>query len=210
MLERRVVVAKLLEDREDAVVISGLGSPTYDVAAVSPCDRNYYLWGAMGGAAMMGFGLALARTDLHVIVITGDGEALMGMGSLATIGVNQLDNLSIVVLDNEHYGETGMQQSHIGMGVDLCAVAVACGFTQACTVTTEAELQTAVNTFHETGATKFLQVKVSPESPPRVMPTRDAVENKITFRQALDAEQTELVKIKEQRGKGVISNPLFP
>ena len=194
MLERRAVVAKLLADRENAVVISGLGSPTYDVAAVSPSDRNYYLWGAMGGAAMMGFGLALARTDLHVIVITGDGEALMGMGSLATIGANQPGNLSIVVLDNEHYGETGMQQSHIGMGVDLCAVAVACGFSQACTVTTEAELQTAVNTFYETGATKFLQVKVSPESAPRVMPTRDAVENKITFRQALSTEQTELVK----------------
>jgi thiamine pyrophosphate-dependent acetolactate synthase large subunit-like protein len=197
MLERRAVVAKLLKDRENAVVISGLGSPTYDVAAVSPSDRNYYLWGAMGGAAMMGFGLALARADLHVIVITGDGEALMGMGSLATIGANQPGNLSIVVLDNEHYGETGMQQSHLGMGVDLCAVAVACGFTQACSVTTEAELQTAVSTFHETGATKFLQVKVSPESPPRVMPTRDAVENKITFRQALGAEQTELVKNKE-------------
>ena len=192
MLERRTVVAKLLEGRGNAVVVSGLGTPTYDVAAVSPSGRNYYLWGAMGGAAMMGFGLALARADLHVIVITGDGEALMGMGSLATIGANQPGNLSIVVLDNEHYGETGMQQSHLGMGVDLCAVAVACGFTQTCTVTTETELKTAVSTFHETGATKFLQVKVSPESPPREMPTRDAVENKITFRQALSADQISL------------------
>jgi thiamine pyrophosphate-dependent acetolactate synthase large subunit-like protein len=197
MLERRAVVARLLEHRENAVVVSGLGSPTYDVAAVSPSGRNYYLWGAMGGAAMMGFGLALARTDLHVIVITGDGEALMGMGSLATIGANQPRNLSIVVLDNEHYGETGMQQSHLGMGVDLCAVALACGFTQACAVTTEAELQTAVNTFHETGTTKFLQIKVSPELPPRVMPTRDAVENKITFRQALGAEQSDLITDKQ-------------
>jgi thiamine pyrophosphate-dependent acetolactate synthase large subunit-like protein len=185
MLERRAVVAKLLENRDNALVISGLGSPTYDVAAVSPSERNYYLWGAMGGAVMMGFGLALAQPDLHVIVITGDGEALMGMGSLATIGANQPGNLSIVVLDNEHYGETGMQQSHLGMGVDLCAVAAACGFTQACSVTTEAELQTAVSGFHETGATKFLLIKVSPETPPRVMPTRDAVENKITFRRAL-------------------------
>ena len=192
MLERRDVVAKLLKDRDNAVVISGLGSPTYDVAAVSPSDRNYYLWGAMGGAAMMGFGLALARADLHVIVITGDGEALMGMGSLATIGANQPDNLSIVVLDNEHYGETGMQQSHLGMGVDLCAVALACGFSQACSVTTEAELTTAASSFHETGITKFLQVKVSPESPPRVMPTRDAVENKITFLQALSADPVSL------------------
>jgi len=116
----------------------------------------------------------------------------MGMGSLATIGASQPHNLSIVVLDNEHYGETGMQQSHLGMGVDLCAVAVACGFSQACSVTTEAQLTTAVSSFHETGVTKFLQVKVSPESPPRVMPTRDAVENKIVFRQALSADQISL------------------
>ena len=185
MLERRHVVNELLKGRGNAVVVSGLGSPTYDVAAVSPGDRNYYLWGAMGGAAMMGFGLALAQPDLHVIVITGDGEALMGMGGLATIGVVKPINLTIVVLDNEHYGETGMQQSHLGMGVDLCAVAVACGLKRACTVTTEAELQAAVSSFHELGAPKFVLVKVDPETPPRVMPTRDGVENKITFRRAL-------------------------
>jgi len=185
MLERRHVVSELLKDREDAVVVTGLGSPTYDVAAVSPSERNYYLWGAMGGAAMMGFGLALAKPELHVIVVTGDGEALMGMGALATIGAFKPANLSILVLDNEHYGETGMQQSHLGMGVDLCAVALACGLTQACRVTTEAELQSAAINFHQTGTAKFVQVKVDPETPPRVMPTRDAVENKITFRRAL-------------------------
>ena len=185
MLNRRDVVAQLLKDRGDAVVVSGLGSPTYDVAAVSPSDRNFYLWGAMGGAAMMGFGLALAQPELQVIVITGDGEALMGMGALATIGARKPGNLTIVVLDNEHYGETGMQQSHLGMGVDLSAVAKACGLAQACLVTTDAELQSAIDTFHETGFTKFVQVKVDPETPPRVMPTRDGVENKIIFRRAL-------------------------
>ena len=185
MLDRRKVVNELLKDRENAVVVSGLGSPTYDVAAVSPSDKNYYLWGAMGGAAMMGFGLALAQPELHVIVVTGDGEALMGMGALATIGTIKPANLTIVVLDNEHYGETGMQQSHIGMGVDLCAVAVACGLKQACVVTTEAELQTVVEGFHKLGALKFVQVKIDLETPPRVMPTRDGVENKITFRRAL-------------------------
>jgi phosphonopyruvate decarboxylase len=133
----------------------------------------------------MGLGLALAKPDLHVIVVTGDGEALMGLGALATIGAIKPTNLTILVLDNEHYGETGMQQSHVGMGVDLCAVAVACGFTQACTVTTEAELQAVSRSFHELGAAKYVQVKIDPETPPRVMPTRDAVENKITFRQAL-------------------------
>ncbi len=134
---------------------------------------------------MMGLGLALAQPSLHVIVITGDGEALMGMGALATIGAITPSNLTIVVLDNEHYGETGMQQSHMGMGVDLCGVAVACGLKQACTVTTEAELQSMLEGFHQLGEPKFVQIKIDPETPPRVMPTRDGVENKITFRQAL-------------------------
>jgi thiamine pyrophosphate-dependent acetolactate synthase large subunit-like protein len=191
MLERRHVVSELLKDRGDAVVVSGLGSPTYDVAAVSPSERNYYLWGAMGGAAMMGLGLALAKPELHVIVVTGDGEALMGMGSLATIGAIKPANLSILVLDNEHYGETGMQQSHLGLGVDLCAVAVACGLKQACTVTTEAQLLATASGFHELGEIKFVQVKVDPKTPPRVMPTRDGVENKITFRQALGIYQAQ-------------------
>ena len=175
----------LLKSGESTSAVSGLGSPTYDVAAVSPSDRNFYLWGAMGGAAMMGFGLALARPERQVIVITGDGEALMGMGALATIGASKPGNLTIVVLDNEHYGETGMQQSHLGMGVDLSAVANACGLAQACLVTTDAELKSIIDTFHETGSTKFVQIKVDPETPPRVMPTRDAVENKFTFRRSL-------------------------
>jgi thiamine pyrophosphate-dependent acetolactate synthase large subunit-like protein len=185
MLSRRHVVSELLKNREDAVVVSGLGSPTYDVAAVSSSDRNYYLWGAMGGAAMMGLGLALAKPDIHVIVITGDGEALMGMGSLATIGTTNPGNLSLVVLDNEHYGETGMQQSHLGMGVDLCGIAKSCGLIEACKIETEAELNLITANFHKLGSTKFVQVKVDPESPPRVMPTRDAVENKLRFRAAI-------------------------
>lgn len=188
MLERRHVVGELLRDRADAVVVTGLGSPTYDVAAVSPSERNYYLWGAMGGAAMTGFGLALAQPGLHVIVFTGDGEALMGMGSLATIGVTRPPNLAIVVLDNEHYGETGMQQSHLGLGVDLSAVARACGIKNSSLVTTEAELRDAVAGFHTIDATRFLQVKVAPEMPPRVMPTRDGVDNKNRFRRALGLE----------------------
>jgi len=185
MLERRHVVSELLKDRADAVVVTGLGAPTYDVAAVSPSARNYYLWGAMGGAVMMGLGVALARPEIHVIVVTGDGEALMGMGALATVATKKPANLTILVLDNEHYGETGMQQSHIALGVDLCGVATACGISNASTVRTEDELRDACKAFHDIGEPKYVQVKVGPEAPPRVMPTRDAVENKISLRAAL-------------------------
>ena len=107
----------------DALVVSGLGSTTYDVFAAGDRDRNFYLWGAMGGATSIGLGLALAQPDKPVVVITGDGEQLMGIGSLATIAAKQPPNLTIVVLDNGHYGETGMQPSHTSLGTDLVAVA---------------------------------------------------------------------------------------
>ena len=123
LLNRREVVAELLKDRGDLLVVTGLGSPTYDVMAAGDHDRNYYLWAAMSSAAMIGLGLAKARPDEKVLVVTGDGEMLMGMGSLATIAVQCPKNLTIAVLDNAHYGETGMQQSHAGLGVDLEKVA---------------------------------------------------------------------------------------
>ncbi|MGB7038600.1 MAG: thiamine pyrophosphate-dependent enzyme, partial [Xanthobacteraceae bacterium] len=129
MLDRREFVRVLLADRGDLLVVTGLGSATYDAASAGDHPLNFYLWGAMGGTAMIGLGLALARPDRPVAVITGDGDCLMGLGSLATIGVKQPKNLGIVVLDNAHYGETGMQASATHSGID--PVAVACRFKQA-------------------------------------------------------------------------------
>src|ERR1700690_568179 len=111
-LLRRVVVARILADRGDILVVTGLGSPTYDCAAAGDHPLNFYLWGAMGSAATVGLGLALAQPQRRVLVITGDGELLMGLGALATIGAKKPANLAIAVIDNEHYGETGMQRTH--------------------------------------------------------------------------------------------------
>ena len=102
-VSRRAFVSRLLAATPDALVITGVGSAAYDVFAAGDRDRNYYLWGAMGGAASIGLGLALAQPDQSVVVITGDGEQLMGIGSLGTIAVKQPKNLTIVVLDNGHY-----------------------------------------------------------------------------------------------------------
>src|SRR3981081_4576160 len=112
ILYRRGVVSSRLAERKDAIVVGGLGASTYDIAAAGDHDRNFYLWGAMGGAVMIGLGIALAQPKLPVVVITGDGEMLMGIGSLATVGLQKPGNLTIVVLDNEVYGETGGPASH--------------------------------------------------------------------------------------------------
>src|ERR1700685_3193497 len=115
-LARRAVVARLLRDRDRLLVVTGLGSPSYDVHAAGDHDGNFYLWGAMGAAALVGLGLAQAQPDRTALVITGDGEQLMGLGGLATIAIAGPKNLVVVVLDNGHYGETGMQRRHTGLG----------------------------------------------------------------------------------------------
>src|SRR5262245_5838578 len=149
MLERRAATARLLKDRSEALVVTGLGSTTYDVFAAGDSPRTFYLWGAMGGAAMVGLGLARAQPKRRVGVVTGDGEMLMGLGSLATIGVQQPANLAIVVIDNGLYAETGMQRTHTASGVDLGGVARACGFARAETVGTQGELDRLARAMYE-------------------------------------------------------------
>ena len=127
-LRRREVAARLLAAPGDLLVVAGLGSTAWDVTAAGDRPLNFPLWGAMGGAAMIGLGLALAQPERRVLVITGDGELLMGLGSLATIAIQRPPNLAIVVFDNERYGETGMQATHTAHGIDLAAVAAACRF----------------------------------------------------------------------------------
>src|SRR3981081_411525 len=161
LLERRSVVASLLAERKDAIVVGGLGASTYDIAAAGDHDRNFYLWGAMGGAVLIGLGLALAQPGLPVVVITGDGEMLMGMGSLATVGLQKPGNLSIVVLDNEAYGETGGPVSHTAAAADLVGVARACGISDARAMTTLAEVAAFASTLQDVSSgPRFANVKI--------------------------------------------------
>jgi thiamine pyrophosphate-dependent acetolactate synthase large subunit-like protein len=182
-LARREAVAALLEHRGDALVVSGLGSPTYDVRAAGDRDDNYYLWGAMGGAALVGLGLAQAQPKRSVLVITGDGEQLMAFGSLATIAVAGPRNLSIAVIDNHHFGETGMQMSHTGHGIDFAKVAASCGFAATATLRTKAEVDALAKTLARPAkGPRLYVIKVAAENPPRSLPSRDAVFIKNRFR----------------------------
>jgi thiamine pyrophosphate-dependent acetolactate synthase large subunit-like protein len=185
MLDRRDCVRKLLEDRGDLLVVSGLGAPTYDIAAAGDHPLNFYLWGAMGAAAVIGLGLAFARPKQRIAVITGDGEMLMGLGSLATIGVKQPPNLAVVVLDNRHYGETGMQASHTDSGIDLVGIAKACRFSQAAAVSSDGELDTARRLLHAGRGPIFIQARVNSDTAPRVLPMRDGNEIRLRFTQAV-------------------------
>jgi thiamine pyrophosphate-dependent acetolactate synthase large subunit-like protein len=174
LLDRRAVVAELLKDRNGAIAVGGLGASTYDIAAAGDHDRNFYLWGGMGGAVMIGLGLALAQPTLPVVVITGDGEMLMGIGSLATVGLQQPKNLSIIVLDNEAYGETGGQASHTGASADLVGVAKACGIGDCRAISTMAEVEAFASTLQDvTAGPRFASAKIDGANLERVLSSRD-------------------------------------
>jgi len=183
-LDRRATMRILLESRSDLLLVTGLGSTTWDAAAAGDDDRNFYLWGAMGSAAMVGLGLAIARSDRRVLVVTDDGEMLMGLGSLATIGVQRPPNLAVAVFDNAHYGETGMQASHAAEAVELVAVARACGFKETFDIIDELGLRDFAARIHDAPTTLFARIAIRADDPPRVLPPRDGVLLKTRFRRA--------------------------
>jgi thiamine pyrophosphate-dependent acetolactate synthase large subunit-like protein len=189
-LRRRQVVAALLKERGHLLVVAGLGSPAWDCTAAGDHPLTFPLWGAMGSACMTGLGLALAQPGRRVLVVTGDGEILMGLGSLATVGARGPGNLSIVVLDNESYGETGGQKTHTAYGVDLAAIASACGFAQARIIRKNDELAAVRSAIHRDRGPLFFQAKVKLETLPLVLPPRDGAYLKHRFRRALLGERT--------------------
>ena len=184
-LDRRKVVGALLERRGALLVVAGLGSAAWDCTAAGDHPLTFPLWGAMGSACMIGLGLALAQSERRVLVVTGDGEMLMGLGSLATIGAQRPGNLAVVVLDNERYGETGMQKTHTGYGTDLAAVAGACGFADACIIRRNTEIAAVRSGVYRGRGPLFFQVKVKRDTLPLVLPPRDGAHLKHRFREAL-------------------------
>ena len=188
-LDRREAMRVLLDNRGDMLIVTGLGSTTWDAAAVGDDERNFYLWGAMGAAAMVGLGLAIAQPARRVLVVTGDGELLMGLGALATIGVQHPPNLAVAVFDNGHYAETGMQRSHTDHGVSLCGVARSCGVEDVYDISDRAALDAFARLVRAPSErTLFVRVAIHAEEPPRVLPSRDGVFLKNRFRHAIGVE----------------------
>ena len=190
LLHRREVVSELVRDRGDLLVIAGLGAPNWDVSAAGDHPNNFPLWGAMGSAAMMGLGLALAQPKRKVLVITGDGEMLMSLGALATIAVEQPFNLTIVVLDNERFGETGMQKTHTASGVDLAGVATAAGFKTSRLVRTMEEVAEIRDLAHARKGTVFAVVKIDPEALVFDLPPADGGILTTRFRQSVLGDES--------------------
>ena len=184
-LNRRDVVCRIVHDRDDMLLVTGLGSTTWDAAAAGDHPNNFYLWGGMGGAAVTGLGLAQAQPDRRVIVLTGDGEMLMGIGSLATIGVAAPSNLAVCVIDNQRYGETGMQETHTSHGVDLAAMAAGAGFAHTQTAWTKKDVEEIIPQLYATEGPVFIDIKVNTDYVPMVLPMRDGTAIRGRFREAV-------------------------
>ena len=185
-LRRREVVTALLADRGDMLVVAGLGAPVWDCTVAGDHPLTFPLWGAMGGAAAIGLGLAMAQPDRRVLVITGDGEILMGLGSLATIGAQRPNNLAVVVCDNERYGETGMQLTHTAGGLDLPAMALAAGFVSGESIRSDNEFKAALPTIRLGLGPAFWSIKIrAEETGIDKMPPKDGAILKDRFRAAL-------------------------
>lgn len=188
-LHRRAVLKTAFAQRGDALAVSGLGSATWDLASLGDRADNFYLWGAMGNAAMIGLGLAIAQPQRRVVVVTGDGEMLMGLTALSTIGARRPANLALCVLDNERYTETGRQPTATGMGTDLAGVAAACGFSATALIRSEAEAATLGTLLFETAGPVMAAVKVVDEDLPMAVPPRDGGYLKTRFRIGLLGEK---------------------
>jgi len=195
-LQRRPLVKQLLDGADDnLLLIAGLGSSNWDITAAGDRPLNMPLWGSMGAPVGMGLGLALAQPTNRVLVITGDGDMLMSLGSLATVATQMPENLAIVVLDNEKFGETGNQATHTsprnngptdsGAGTDLAMIARGCGIADATTVREAGEVAEFVKDVRTKKGPVFRLVKVMVEKLEFVMPPQDGAHLKDRFRQAL-------------------------
>lgn len=185
-LDRRQAVPALIGRHEDFLIVTGLAGTAKDIAALTDDGAHVFtMAGAMGAATMMGFGLALAQPQRRVLVVTGDGELLMNVGALATVAARDAPNLSIVCVDNGHYGETGYQKSHTSLGVDLEQMAIGAGIRTTRTVTRAEQIADASKCLRETNGTAFVCLRVSLDEPPSYRRLMDPAACRTRFRSAL-------------------------
>ncbi len=183
-LKRRPLVARIMAARRAALVVTGLGAPTYDVAAAGENPRTFHFWGAMGLAVPAGLGLAMARPDTRVLVVTGDGEMMMGIGSLATIANVAPPNLAILVLDNQSFGETGAQTGLTAGPTDIAAMAKGAGIEDAQHVESEDQVDAMIEALYDRPGPVLRTARIAPGEDPKVLPEWDGPTQVRAFRQS--------------------------
>ena len=182
-LDRIDAVPKIIGKPGDMLFVAGLAGTSKDIAHITNDGPNFFgMAGAMGAAVSMGLGLALARPDKKVVVATGDGELLMNIGALATVSIMNPPNLSILCVDNGHYGETGYQLSHTSLGVDLEQMAIGAGIKSTMTVESEDQIAAGARMLRESNGTCFVLLRVKPTDPLKFKRDLDPAATRVRFR----------------------------
>jgi phosphonopyruvate decarboxylase len=174
--------------RGDALIVPGLGSPTWDCYAAGDSPEYLYSWGGMGLAIPTALGVALAQPRRRVLALTGDGEMLMGIGSLAVVADQAPNNLAILVLDNESFSETGRQRGLTGNRVDLCAVALGFGIRQTMLVSEQGKVKQLAQFLFEAIGPVFAVAKIAITDDPWALPVKEGAAIARRFRVALGLE----------------------
>jgi thiamine pyrophosphate-dependent acetolactate synthase large subunit-like protein len=189
MLQRRTLVAELLARRGTALIVPGLGSPNWDIFAAGDSSEYLYSWGGMGLAVPTALGLALARPERRVVAVTGDGEMLMGIGSLAVVGDQVPRNLAILVLDNASFAETGGQRGLTAGRVDIAAVARGCGIAATLTVSALSALPQLARLLFDSPGPALAVARIAVSQDPPALPEKDGAVIARRFRVALGLEK---------------------
>lgn len=186
LLDRNHAVPALVGDPKHFLMVAGLAGTAYELAHITNDGDNLFaLGGAMGSALSIGLGLALAQPTRRVLVATGDGELLMNVSALATVGIMAPPNLAILCVDNCHYGETGFQRSHTSLGVDLERMAIGANIGATMTIEREDQLAAGSKMLRDSNRTCFVVVRVSTADPPKDKLSFDAPASRLRFRRAL-------------------------
>lgn len=184
-IQRRAFIAELLALRNGAVVVPGLGSATWDCFAAGDSPDYLYSWGGMGLAVPTALGLAIAQPNRRVLALTGDGEMMMGVGSLAVAADQAPQNLAILVLDNESFGETGKQTGLSAHKVDLVAVAKGFGIANTFVATAHADLPELAKFLFQTPGPSLAVAKIALSEDPWALPEKDGAAIARRFQVAL-------------------------
>lgn len=172
-IDRRPFVAELLKRRGNALVVPGLGSPCWDIFAAGDSPEYVYSWGGMGLAVPTALGLALAQPSRRILAITGDGEMMMGIGSLGVVADQAPKNLGILVLDNEAFSETGRQRGLSSTRADLCAIAKGFGIASTMHVTEAGKVGDLASFLFEQPGPSFAVAKIAISEDPWRLPEKD-------------------------------------
>jgi thiamine pyrophosphate-dependent acetolactate synthase large subunit-like protein len=188
-IQRRPFVAGLLAHRGNALIVPGLGSPNWDIFAAGDSPEYLYSWGGMGLAVPTALGLALAQPDRRVVAITGDGEIMMGIGSLAVVGDQAPKNLAILVLDNETFAETGKQRGLTANRMDIAVAAKGFGIEKTMTVTEHSAVAELAELMFKTPGPTLAVAKIAITQDPWALPEKDGATIAHRFRTALGLEK---------------------